>query len=181
MDADEAGVRAGMRAYLLGGRPILFPFLSGILRYDCATCDAPCCKGASLGIGRSIELVNIQHAQPKATLFAVPQFRGSKMLALATPAEKCWFLDRKNRCRLEKVLGREAKPAGFRLFPFVRIRAAGERASATTPLAWLRMEPVDDRADLELTIWPGGEERRLARVGYHGSPVQLLAEEQVGT
>jgi hypothetical protein len=36
------------------------------------------------------------------------------------------------------------------------------------------MEPNDDRADLCLTLWPGGEDRRLARVGYHGSPVELL-------
>lgn len=57
---------------------------------------------------------------------------------------------------------------------FGQIRAAGERVSADFPLAWLRMEPVDDRADLELTLWPGGETRRLARVGYHGSPVELL-------
>jgi hypothetical protein len=57
---------------------------------------------------------------------------------------------------------------------FGTIRAAGERAAADAPLAWLRMEPFDDRADLELTLWPGGEKRRLARVGYHGSPVQLL-------
>ncbi len=65
---------------------------------------------------------------------------------------------------------------GERAALFDSVRAAGERASAAAPLAWLRMEPVDDRADLDLTIWPSGEERRLARVGYHGSPVQLLAE-----
>lgn len=57
---------------------------------------------------------------------------------------------------------------------FDGIRATGERASADAPLAWLRMEPVDDRAALDLTFWPGGEERRLARVGYHGTPVELL-------
>jgi hypothetical protein len=57
---------------------------------------------------------------------------------------------------------------------FDNIRKAGERATAAAPLAWLRMEPVDDRAGLELTVWPGGEDRRLARVGYHGTPVGLL-------
>jgi hypothetical protein len=57
---------------------------------------------------------------------------------------------------------------------FDHIREAGERATAAAPLAWLRMEPVDDRASLELTVWPGGEDRRLARVGYHGTPVELL-------
>lgn len=54
------------------------------------------------------------------------------------------------------------------------IEAAGERANTSAPLAWLRMEPRDDRADVHLTTWPGGEERLLARVGYHGSPVVLL-------
>jgi hypothetical protein len=51
------------------------------------------------------------------------------------------------------------------------IRDAGARASRGAPLAWLRMEPAGDRADLRLTIWPGGEERHLARVGYHGTPL----------
>jgi hypothetical protein len=57
---------------------------------------------------------------------------------------------------------------------FETIRAAGERATQEAPLAWLRMEPADDRANLDLTLWPGGKERRLARAGYHGSPVELL-------
>jgi hypothetical protein len=56
---------------------------------------------------------------------------------------------------------------------FGNIDAAGARATAEAPLAWLRMEPRDDRADLHLTTWPGGEERCLARVGYHGTPVEL--------
>lgn len=56
---------------------------------------------------------------------------------------------------------------------FEGIREAGERATAEAPLAWLRMEPADDRANLELTVWPGGEDRLLARVGYHGNPVEL--------
>lgn len=56
---------------------------------------------------------------------------------------------------------------------FDGIREAGERATAEAPLAWLRMEPADDRANLELTTWPGGKDRLLARVGYHGTPVEL--------
>lgn len=48
---------------------------------------------------------------------------------------------------------------------------AGERASGGAPLAWLRMEPGGERADLRLTTWPHGEERVLATAGYHGSPV----------
>lgn len=115
-----------MRAYLLGGRPIHFPFLSGILRYDCPTCDAPCCKGAHLGIGKSRELVTLTSVQPSIGLFASPGFSGSAMLSIASPQDACWFLDGKQRCRLERVMGRDAKPAGCRLFPFQRIRALGE-------------------------------------------------------
>jgi hypothetical protein len=57
---------------------------------------------------------------------------------------------------------------------FDGIREAGERATADAPLAWLRMEPADDRADVDLTLWPGGETRHIARAGYHGNPVELL-------
>jgi hypothetical protein len=56
---------------------------------------------------------------------------------------------------------------------FDGIREAGARATAEAPLAWLRMEPADDRANLDLTVWPGGEDRLLARDGSHGSPVEL--------
>ena len=55
-----------------------------------------------------------------------------------------------------------------------RVRAAGEGATERAPLAWLRMEPAGERAEVRLTRWPGGEDRLLARVGYHGDPVQLL-------
>jgi hypothetical protein len=54
------------------------------------------------------------------------------------------------------------------------VRAAGEAADESSPLAWLRMEPAGERAEVRLTYWPGGEDRLLARVGYHGDPVQLL-------
>lgn len=54
------------------------------------------------------------------------------------------------------------------------IAAAGDRATAAAPLAWLRLEGPGEMAELRLTAWPGGEERLLARAGYHGDPVELL-------
>jgi hypothetical protein len=54
-----------------------------------------------------------------------------------------------------------------------RVLAAGEVATENAPLAWLWMEPAGERAEVRLTCWPGGEDRLLARVGYHGDPVQL--------
>jgi hypothetical protein len=63
---------------------------------------------------------------------------------------------------------------GERIALFDHIEEAGRRASVEAPLAWLRMEPADDRADVHLTLWPGRTEHRIARSGYHGSPVELL-------
>jgi hypothetical protein len=55
------------------------------------------------------------------------------------------------------------------------VAEAGARAGADAPLAWLRMEPDGDRAAIRITTWPGGEERLLARAGYHGTPVELAS------
>jgi hypothetical protein len=75
------------------------------------------------------------------------------------------------------------------------IEGAGARATADTPLAWLRMEPpwrhfgdpdsphgayfpeppagdgVDELALVHLNTWPGPPTETIARAGYHGRPV----------
>jgi hypothetical protein len=51
------------------------------------------------------------------------------------------------------------------------VASAGARATAGAPLAWLRMEPGGDRAEIRLTTWPGGRNRVMGTAGYHGSPV----------
>jgi hypothetical protein len=52
------------------------------------------------------------------------------------------------------------------------ISRAGASATASAPLAWLRMEPAGPSAELRLTWWPGGREERLASCGYHGQEVR---------
>ena len=54
------------------------------------------------------------------------------------------------------------------------IAAAGQAATRDNPLAWLRFEPADNVADVRLQLWPGGEDRLLARSGFHGKPVVWL-------
>jgi hypothetical protein len=52
------------------------------------------------------------------------------------------------------------------------LEAHGALATPSAPLAWLRMEPPDGRPapiELRLTLWPGGQERRLASVHAHGA------------
>ena len=53
--------------------------------------------------------------------------------------------------------------------------AAGEHATADAPIAWLRMEPAGEMADLRLRLWPGGDDEVLAEVGYHGRPIRWRA------
>ncbi|MCU1358301.1 MAG: hypothetical protein JWM89_3719 [Acidimicrobiales bacterium] len=48
---------------------------------------------------------------------------------------------------------------------------AGRRATSDAPLAWLRLEPGGEHAELRLTTWPGGQTRQLATSAYHGPPV----------
>lgn len=51
------------------------------------------------------------------------------------------------------------------------IEAAGNRATDRRRLAWLRLEPGGDVAELRLTEWPGARPRLLASSAYHGPPV----------
>lgn len=57
------------------------------------------------------------------------------------------------------------------------IEEAGNRATSEAPFAWLRMEPSDhplSDTDVRLKTWPDGEDRLIARSGYHGTAVQWL-------
>jgi hypothetical protein len=55
---------------------------------------------------------------------------------------------------------------------------AGARATQERPFAWLRLEPISRlrHHNLELTLWPGGETRTLARCGAHGTDVEWLGD-----
>jgi hypothetical protein len=59
------------------------------------------------------------------------------------------------------------------------IEAVGARATEVAPLAWLSFEAasgsVDRRPALDLTIWPGGETRRLAICQPHGAEIDWKA------
>lgn len=50
------------------------------------------------------------------------------------------------------------------------VRSAAERATAQSPLAWFSMEADGDArgAALNLSLWPGGEDRFLGRADFHG-------------
>jgi hypothetical protein len=54
-----------------------------------------------------------------------------------------------------------------------RVVEAGNRADTAAPLAWLRTESAGERAEVRLTLWPDGDDRVIARAGYHGDLVDL--------
>lgn len=57
------------------------------------------------------------------------------------------------------------------------LEQAGREATAVAPIARLRMEPRDHTkqwAVLSLTLWPGGETRRLANCDYHGRWIEWI-------
>jgi len=54
------------------------------------------------------------------------------------------------------------------------IEEAGRRASAQSPLAWLKMEPSEKRAEVRLRIYPGFEDRAIATTRPHAPSVHWL-------
>jgi hypothetical protein len=56
------------------------------------------------------------------------------------------------------------------------ITAAGEAATVEAPLAWLFLEPGEQQTDVRLTLWPGGEQRLLARATFQASDVIWLGQ-----
>jgi hypothetical protein len=56
------------------------------------------------------------------------------------------------------------------------ISAAGERATDEAPLALLSFEAGEDSSapDTRLTVWPGGEERLMARSSFHPTTIEWL-------
>jgi hypothetical protein len=54
------------------------------------------------------------------------------------------------------------------------LEQAGNTADKTAPLAWLRMEPGGEQAEVRLTTWPEGREQTLATTSFHGREIRWL-------
>jgi len=99
-------------------RQIYFAFPDRALHYECAPCQALCCRGRGIAARADRELVTLTRMKPAISRWAVEQ-RGN-MVYLGTPHEGCWFLDKQGRCGVELTVGRAQKPSVCRAFPFNR-------------------------------------------------------------
>jgi hypothetical protein len=69
-------------------------------------------------------------------------------------------------------------PAASKAGVMQALEEAGREATPLAPIARLRMEPLGpaDHATLSLTMWPGGQTRRLARCDFHGRWIDWTGE-----
>ncbi|HEX2031746.1 MAG TPA: DUF2332 domain-containing protein [Actinomycetota bacterium] len=113
------------------------------------------------------------------------RLRGALQVAAAVPAP----VDRADavewvEARLDPVPGTAAVlfhsivamyfEAEYRARFTAAIERAGERATADAPVAWLSVELGETGFETRLRLWPGGEDRLVARSGPHGPPVTWL-------
>ena len=97
-------------------KSIEFVFPDRMLAYDCATCEAFCCKGHGFSLEVQKELVTILGAYPALGPFlSGDPNRGTHQVDNFSSG--CHFLDSQNLCTIEREMGREMKPLLCRLFP----------------------------------------------------------------
>lgn len=99
--------------------------------------------------------------QESADVFVERALQGSALQAVRTIAHTImWqYMPEDMRGRIENT-----------------IRRAGDEATDVSPIAWLRLEPIDvkDPPSLRLNLWPGGETQELAIAHPHGASVKWL-------
>lgn len=101
---------------------VLFTWPDRVFSYECRGCGA-CCKGLGIGLdaaGGQLEPLTAAYPQ----LIPFLRRRGDAVTAF-NPRDRCWFLADDGLCRVETDLGRAAKPASCRLFPFNRVFRIG--------------------------------------------------------
>lgn len=105
-------------------------FPDGVFHYRCADCNAFCCRGHGFGGSFEREMKPLFVRYP--ALESLATLRQGDYVQFSTPTSGCVVLGSDNRCRIEKDLGKQSKPAICRLFPFNAFRRIG-RAVAVSP------------------------------------------------
>lgn len=102
---------------------VFLAFPDGVYHYVCAECTAICCKGHGLS-ARKEELPVLLTRYPAMESLAFG--RTGSVVTLSTLVNTCVLLDTDDLCRIEKDLGKDAKPALCKLFPFNTYKRIGK-------------------------------------------------------
>lgn len=103
---------------------IFFAFPDGVYDYRCAECTALCCKGHGFGGSLDREMRALFGRYPQ--LESMAHSRNGDQINLLTTSSGCVMLDADNFCRIEKELGKSAKPNICNLFPFNHFSKIGK-------------------------------------------------------
>ncbi len=101
---------------------LFLAFPDGVYHYVCAECTAICCKGHGLSATKA-EMPVLLTRYPATGSLA--HGRSGSVITLSTLTNACVFLDTDELCRIEKDLGRAAKPSLCKLFPFNAYKRIG--------------------------------------------------------
>lgn len=106
-----------------GNTKVYFAFPDRAYHYDCARCDALCCRGHGIGTAAP-ETPGLVARYPELAWTATKHGRtGSNF---TNPSGACFFLATDNLCRVERDHGREAKPGVCVVFPFNNYSRLGD-------------------------------------------------------
>lgn len=154
-----------------------FAFPDRVYHYDCAKCDALCCRGHGIGTAARETPALLSHYPELAWTATRNGREGSNF---TNPAGGCFFLTSDNLCRVEQEHGREAKPGVCRLFPFNDFSRIGDvvvvRPHFLCPLRLLPGEGVGRHDELEASLLETGVVSRALRQPGPDMPPQKALE-----
>jgi len=129
-----------------------FSFPDRVLHYDCARCNALCCRGYGMVLHeRQLDLV----LQMSPQFAFTAQRRSGRQLHFSTPQTGCSLLGADGHCEVERAHGKQAKPSLCRAFPFNFVR----RLEDTWLVAPHLLCPLILRADRGFDV--AGEHARI--------------------
>lgn len=97
---------------------VYFAFASGRLRYDCASCDALCCRGHGFSVRVGDELQRLLFARPAVRFFLQPRKGPGDDYFVNNLKPGCFLLKPNGHCQVHVDHGYQAKFEACRLFPF---------------------------------------------------------------
>lgn len=149
-----------------------FAFPDRAYHYNCAKCDALCCRGHGIGTTAKETPQLLAHYPELAWAATKSGPAGSDF---SNPAGGCFFLNDEKLCQIEVEHGREAKPGVCVLFPFNDFSRLGDivvvRPHFLCPLRLTPGEGVGRHAELEQLMHETGVvTRALGQPGPELSP-----------